>query len=323
MDTRQLVLIGTALDRWSAPAPVYAAVVTWRAVVSVFKAPRARRYVASSHFLYDTLPAACLARWRRAQLAAYVFHLIGDSSRDRSLRSSLSRIAEWVSLELLRRTADVVFVDNDEVAASLARRGFRSVRLRSTSNAADPVQSIIPGELAPRPTVVFCGRLVAEKGVLDLIDLGRELSRRSPQAVIEILGDGPLRSTLMARSRDEGLNNLDFKGFVDDAQKWRMLCRAWVFVSPSREEGWGIAVDEAIYAGTPPVVYDLPAYERLGPLAVRVAIGDTKRLAEEVVRLLTDDHARGSWQNAVRPQTLPTWAEIISAEIGEMRAQCA
>ena len=35
-----------------------------------------------------------------------------------------------------------------------------------------------------------------------------------------------------------------------------------VFVFPSHEEGWGIAICEAMACGLAVVAYDLPAYER-------------------------------------------------------------
>jgi glycosyltransferase involved in cell wall biosynthesis len=67
------------------------------------------------------------------------------------------------------------------------------------------------------------------------------------------------------------------------------LCRACdLFVSPSRSEGYGYALIEAMACGLPPVVSDIPSFREIvgpdGPGAI-VPAGDHQAFAEQIVRL--------------------------------------
>jgi glycosyltransferase involved in cell wall biosynthesis len=65
-----------------------------------------------------------------------------------------------------------------------------------------------------------------------------------------------------------------------------------VLVAPSYEEGWGIAVAEALASGLPAIAYRLSNLDEVfGDAYIGVAVGDRDGLATELVRLLTDDRA--------------------------------
>jgi glycosyltransferase-like protein len=67
------------------------------------------------------------------------------------------------------------------------------------------------------------------------------------------------------------------------------------FAFPSIKEGWGLALLEAMAAGTPTVVCDLPVfreYLKLGQDALAVAPGDDEGLASQLSALATDERLR-------------------------------
>jgi len=91
---------------------------------------------------------------------------------------------------------------------------------------------------------VWVGRLVEEKGVALL---GR-VSRSLPTPV-DVLGDGPLRSTLIAQA---GPNSLLMHGWV--AQPSLVLSRRKVFLSTSPSEGMSYALLDALNCGCLPLL---------------------------------------------------------------------
>jgi glycosyltransferase involved in cell wall biosynthesis len=315
--------VRTPLDRRLRGLVSYAAVVALRSVVAAVKAPPASVTIAASHFLQDVIPVAFHRLRYRSQPVVYVYHLVGEMQRPGGLRSRVSKAAEQMSLALLRVVGAVALVDNEDTIRSLERRGFDPERLVPTRNAYDPVEPLPPRSRPESPRVVFVGRFTEEKGVWDMLELAEALHDRIPDARIAMLGGGPLRQALVERAAQKGLGNLEAPGFVDEWTKWRSLRSATVFVAPSREEGWGIAVGEALIAEVPVVAYDLPAYGHLGDLPIRVPTGEVRSLVDTVLSLLVDPERLTREQMRVRAaaETLPAWADILEADIEALRTR--
>jgi len=320
-EVRSLIApVTTPFDGRLSSMPAYLLAVTWRAVATALRSPAAHLDIASTHFFFDVVPAAL----RRGRVAAYVYHLIAESGRGDDLRSRVSIALEALSLHVLRRTADIVFVDNPETREALLRRGFNARVLQMTRNAYDPVTEMPARTEPPRPALTFVGRLVEAKGLWDILAVARALRDHAIVADIHVLGDGPLASELAARVRDEGLDGVHLLGFVDEAEKWRRLRGSTLFLAPSREEGWGIAVGEALIAGTPALVYDLPAYAHFGNLPVRVPLGDVDAFVAAALTLIAHERSlreRARVQAGARD--LPTWASVLDDEAKVLNALLA
>lgn len=267
--------------------PTLAAEYLRRAVVAMRLDVRSPDVVvAGSHFLAD---AAALARFaRRGTLGVvYVYHLVA-TRRGLDPRSLWSRADERVSLALLRGNADVVFTSNDETAKSLAARGFAPVH---TAVGID--QSRLRGSTAgPRTRqCLFAARMTRPKGVADAVSAWAIVTRRFPDARLVMLGEGPEREGGILLSRKLGIErSIDWPGFVPEEEKVRLFRESQLFLAPSYEEGWGIAVCEALASGVPVVAYRLPALEELFSGAYcAVDVGDVNALAAQVLALFGDE----------------------------------
>jgi glycosyltransferase involved in cell wall biosynthesis len=102
------------------------------------------------------------------------------------------------------------------------------------------------------PVVVFAGRHIPEKqpaAVVPAVALARE---RIPELRGEIYGDGPDRPKVLELIAEHGLEGVvEAPGFVDTLVVEEALERALCLVLPSRREGYGLVVLEALALGTP------------------------------------------------------------------------
>lgn len=108
------------------------------------------------------------------------------------------------------------------------------------------------------PLLVFVGRLVAEKGVGDLLETVKLLQPSMPGVSALIVGDGPDRARFEQQAQRLGIaDRVTFCGWLASAQVQRHLRAADVFVGPSRPaaDGWveaqGLTLIEAMFAGLP------------------------------------------------------------------------
>jgi glycosyltransferase involved in cell wall biosynthesis len=147
-----------------------------------------------------------------------------------------------------------------------------------------------------RPTIVFVGRLRRYKGLDWVMRILPEVIAGVPGARLVVLGDGPFRMALERAARHLGVASaVEFRGFVGAAEKVRWMREAWVLVQPSPKEGWGLTVVEAGACGTAVVASDAPGLRdsvRDGETGLLVPFGDSRRLRETLVRVLTDVELR-------------------------------
>lgn len=315
------VVVRTRFDERIGSLYTYMLALLVRSRRAAVAAPPADVVVATSHFFNDVRPMAAHRRRHGSLAACFVYHLVSESGRERSLRSAVSSCLERVALRTLRRNADLVFVDNDATEAALVARGFSPEKLVRTGNAYDdPSVEMPPRSESPVPIVLYCGRLASSKGVEDLPELARALAAAGSDARVVVAGDGPLRPALEARAAR--IPNLTLLGFVSEEEKWRLLRQAAVFVSPSREEGWGIAVGEALLAGTPAFVLDLPAYAHFGDLVTRADA--PSELKQSVLEVVLDSARLAERRQTLerRRDELPTWNAVLERELKTLAEAC-
>ncbi len=95
-------------------------------------------------------------------------------------------------------------------------------------------------------------RLSPEKDPLFLIDVFKETIKKGIDANLIILGDGPLKTSLQRKIREEGLEDLvQIKGFVKRERLKFWLSSADIFLFSSKEEGFPLALIEAMACGLP------------------------------------------------------------------------
>ncbi len=150
------------------------------------------------------------------------------------------------------------------------------------------------------PVVLFCGSIMARKGVDILADAWRRISAKRDDAVLLLVGpnhqDGLVgeENEDYARSIERRLSDLvaagsvRLLGFQRDVAPFYVA--ADVFVLPSRAEGWASVVNEAMASGLPCVVSSISEEQvRDGEDGFVVRTEDPAQYAERLLRLLDDE----------------------------------
>jgi glycosyltransferase involved in cell wall biosynthesis len=146
------------------------------------------------------------------------------------------------AMRALARTIDVVpnGVDTERVERVVREHGDRSDRFR----------------------VVGVGRLIARKDPATVIDAFQAASE--PPDRLLFVGDGVERLDLIDRASSAGLSDqLEITGLVGRDEVYRHLARSSLFVSAARGEGLPVAVLEAMAAGLPVVLSDIPPHREI------------------------------------------------------------
>ncbi|MEN9207706.1 MAG: glycosyltransferase family 4 protein [Gloeomargarita sp. GMQP_bins_120] len=160
-----------------------------------------------------------------------------------------------------------------------------------------------PSPLVERPcwpwepealVIGMVGRLVPQKSHATALRAFPLIHRQVPQARLVILGDGPLRPSLMALAdRLRITPYVQFLGYQPDAAQW--MAGFDIFLHTSLHEGFGLVLLEAMAARRPIVATRVGAIPEIvvhGQTGLLVPPGDPQALAQAVSQLLLDGSLR-------------------------------
>lgn len=149
------------------------------------------------------------------------------------------------------------------------------------------------GVAADRPMIGLVGRICEQKGQADLVEAAAMLKQQHPGVVVLLIGDTEDKSLYKRLQARIGQLKLEetvrFTGHLDDMGK--VYCALDVLVAPSRWEGFGLMLVEAMAAGTPIVASNVGAIPEVvedGKSAVLVPPREPEVLAAAVSSLLHD-----------------------------------
>jgi glycosyltransferase involved in cell wall biosynthesis len=129
-------------------------------------------------------------------------------------------------------------------------------------------------------------------------------------AGVDTSESGEVRKQLEKLVAELGLRDrFHFPGWMDEAEK--LLCAMDVFVSASETESFGLAIVEAMAAGTAVVATATEGAREViedQKTGILVPIGDVKRIAESVISLLADPEKR----SAIATQSIQSAATRFS-----------
>jgi alpha-1,3-rhamnosyl/mannosyltransferase len=146
-----------------------------------------------------------------------------------------------------------------------------------------------------RPTIMFLGTIEPRKGIATLIDAARIVRATHPDVQLIIAGRIGWRATEIVAA----IRTAERDGFVrfleapSDERVRPAFQEATVFAYPSRYEGFGLPILEAMAHGIPVVTSDIPVLRETGGTAASYATPDNpEALAFNITRLFDDTELR-------------------------------
>mgnify|MGYP000616119900 CR=1 FL=1 len=179
-------------------------------------------------------------------------------------------------------------------------------------------------DLADTRLVLFVGTVMPRKGVVELVRaMATAVTHTNDNRDVKLLIVGeadldPAYTDRVQRTiRDAGMqSHVEITGFVSEADLRALYALADVFVLPSREEGFGMTVVEAMAAGTPIVatrVGSVPNVVEPGQHGFVVAPGNIAELADGIERLLENTEARNHMGDRARQRAEAySWRSITN-----------
>ncbi len=152
---------------------------------------------------------------------------------------------------------------------------------------------------AAKDAIVFLGRLHFDKGIDVLLDAWATVVAQIPHARLVLVGNGDQATYSSQAERLNITSTLTFAGYHSDVRPW--LKEATAMVLPSRREGAGYVLIEAMAAGLPVVATRLDCiteYVDEGTTGWLVPPADATALAEALLNLLRDPETSRRMGNA-------------------------
>lgn len=226
--------------------------------------------------------------------------------------SYFSRFLQGISLKLIRQIASKVFVLSEIGREELLKEGFPSSQI-VVSGAGINLAKQKQKPTKRKDQIVFVGRINITKGAFDLIRIFSLIHQKKHHLKLIMMGgaSNPDLEKLRDFIRSYKLSGkVNYMGFVSEEIKDRILSESKALVLPSKEEGFGIVVMEALAFGTPVVCYDLPALKAVFSRYQLVSFVKSfmeQKFADKIIEVVSEK--RGG---AVKK--VPTWEDVYKIQ---------
>jgi glycosyltransferase involved in cell wall biosynthesis len=211
-------------------------------------------------------PDVILAYWlypdgwgaQRVARALGVPFVAGARGSDIRVRDAISR---RLTATVVRGADRLLVVSADLGRLAVRDYGAEAARVRVIANGCDASIFHLRDRTEARRAcavsgdaelVLYVGRLVAEKGLRELVEALRSLRRTRPRAELVLVGDGPLRDELDTLAGDHA-NGLRLVGAQPAARVAEWMAAANLVTLPSYSEGHPNVLVEALACGRPVV----------------------------------------------------------------------
>lgn len=248
----------------------------------------------------DIWPAYLLTGQRKnIQWLTRVYHvLLHPKERQGSylvnmIAFRLQRLSFW----MMKRRSTTIFALNNKLRDELLDLKFPTTKLDILGAGIDfrAIHNFKP-KTKYNYDVAVLGRIAPVKGIFDAVDIWGQVHKALPDMNLAWIGGGGdnYRKKVETQLKERGIaDSFHLLGFIEKEEVYSILKSAEVFLCPDHENGWGLAVCEAMACELPVVSYNLDIFGSVYEKGFRsVPLFDKKAFATELISLLNDKKQR-------------------------------
>lgn len=166
--------------------------------------------------------------------------------------------------------------------------------------------------------VVVVGRLAPVKRQRLALDALATARATVPELRVQLVGDGPDRSAIEAWvDEHDAADWVTLRGRVSDDELVAAYRSAWLVVSASHAEGWGMSLTEGGACATPCVATDIAGHRGAAIDGVTgVLVADSDDLGSAIVSLLHDSERRAAMAAAAMEHAVGlSWTAVAARQL--------
>ena len=255
-----------------------------------------------SDFFPDVIPAFLYKLFHpKVRWFQCIFHIY-PNWRDRPGSKLKNFIAQYLQnfSFLFARKADKIINLNYQVKNELIKKGFNEDKIvvNTPGIDLDYFKNLKVPENTKKYEATFLARLNPSKGIFDLVKIWQKVTDKKPMAKLAIMGGGSneMRKKLRDKIKNNKLEkNIDILGFVENDEAFSIIKNSKIFLFPSHEEGFGIAIAEAMACGVSVISWDLPVYQEIFEShSIQVKENDIELFSKEILEILNNKIKRAN-----------------------------
>lgn len=254
----------------------------------------------TSDFFPDVLPAYFYKKKNPSSLwFQCVFHIYPNWKHrpGKKINNFVAQYLQKYSLWLAKK-ADYILVINHQVKNYLLKNGFSEKQIKFNTPGIDNffLEKLSVSSTTHFYQATFVARLKPSKGIFDLIKIWKLVVNKHPEYKLAIIGGGSdeIKRNMQEKIISFGLeNNIDIFGYLSNKETFSLVKNSNLFLFPSHEEGFGIAVAEAMACGVPVIAWDLPVYKEIFENYIyRINCFNYKSFSDNILSLMSNQSQR-------------------------------
>lgn len=208
-----------------------------------------------------------------------------------ALINTIAFLIQKIVLKMLKKT-DSLIVLNENLKHQLENLGFEKSKLTIIGGGVDIQKIKRAKKTQPLFDAIFVGRGHRTKGILDLVQIWKNVTKYFPESKLAVVGEirPNILSKLKAQIYQNDLqNNIKIFGYVKDSKLYGLLKSSKLFLFTDYEAGFSLAAAEAMAAGIPVVAYQNPIFGNIYKTGFYlVEKSKLKEFSRTILKLLKD-----------------------------------
>jgi len=202
-----------------------------------------------------------------------------------------------LSFLMMKKRSTVVLTLNEKLRKEIIEIGFNQNKTQVLGAGIDfeLIHKFKPTKKY-KYNIVALGRIAPVKGIYDMVKIWKIVNRKRPELQFAWIGEGSkvYRQKITGMIKKERFDkSFSLLGFIDKKEVYNILKSADAFVCPDHENGWGLAVCEAMSCGLPVISYNIDIFGEVYKKGfISVDLSDTTSFADQLIEVINNTKLR-------------------------------